>query len=331
MYSTLSPRPALWVASREVYLVAIMKHMENHKLTLVISMVVLISGVIIAAIFEIIQLRNEVKDLKTGIQTFGNESSTAVKELVNESSTAEIEQLRNEVESLKRNSVTPKTNVAEITAEDIKPFITGVQEITCGSLDSGITRGSGSLWEMSGSYFVLTNYHVISRYSCYFAPTDDEGIGIGDFKFSYSDITTPTGAIRKANDFALLGISIHAGSGWAGTQLDTSELNYRISETRFCPMNISINSPVAVLGYPSYAMQQIHGGWLVNRVVSNGVISGRTIDQDYYVSAKIDAGNSGGIALSKDNKGICVLGVPTELSIGQYETQGIVKNIYKAF
>ena len=50
-----------------------------------------------------------------------------------------------------------------------------------------------------------------------------------------------------------------------------------------------------------------------------------------YVSAKIDSGNSGGIAFSKDSRGLCVLGIPTWLTVGNYETQGLIQNIHNAF
>ncbi|MBU6415530.1 hypothetical protein KGQ34_04820, partial [Patescibacteria group bacterium] len=77
---------------------------------------------------------------------------------------------------------------------------------------------------------------------------------------------------------------------------------------------------------------------LSSRISTNGIISGydnsvilppqNLSNPNYYVSAKIDSGNSGGVAFSKDSNGLCVLGVPTWLSIGNYETQGIIQNIH---
>jgi hypothetical protein len=49
--------------------------------------------------------------------------------------------------------------------------------------------------------------------------------------------------------------------------------------------------------------------------------------QNFFVSAKIDSGNSGGIALAKDGQGVCTLGLPTWLTVGNYETQGLIQNI----
>lgn len=50
---------------------------------------------------------------------------------------------------------------------------------------------------------------------------------------------------------------------------------------------------------------------------------------NYYTSAKVDAGNSGGIAMMEDdNHKLCILGVPTWISVGEYETEGIIQNIH---
>lgn len=74
------------------------------------------------------------------------------------------------------------------------------------------------------------------------------------------------------------------------------------------------------------------------RQVTEGIISGydTSVEQpignlpypNYYVSAKIDSGNSGGVALSKNSNGLCLLGVATWLSLGDFETQGVVQNIH---
>jgi hypothetical protein len=69
------------------------------------------------------------------------------------------------------------------------------------------------------------------------------------------------------------------------------------------------------------------------RITTNGIISGyapkiNSEYANYFVSAKIDSGNSGGIALSKDKNGLCVLGIPTWLNVGNYDTQGMIQNIH---
>jgi hypothetical protein len=116
-----------------------------------------------------------------------------------------------------------------------------------------------------------------------------------------------------------------------------NSLNYKISSLPRCSKKMPQGSKVVTIGYPAYAkteyiLQGIRG--VSNaRIITEGVISGYssilpTSHPNYYVSAKIDSGNSGGIALSKDENGLCVLGIPTWISLGNYETQGIVQNVW---
>ncbi len=80
-----------------------------------------------------------------------------------------------------------------------------------------------------------------------------------------------------------------------------------------------------------------------SRTVTNGIISaydnsikfqnwgftttGSLPYGNYFVTNTIDHGNSGGIAISKYNGNLCVLGIPTWLNAGVSNNQGIVQNI----
>ena len=114
-------------------------------------------------------------------------------------------------------------------------------------------------------------------------------------------------------------------------------LNYNISSLPRCSKKMPQGSKVVIIGYPAYAQEEftIQGlsGVSNARIITEGVISGYssilpTSNPNYYVSAKVDSGNSGGVALSKDEKGLCFLGIPTWLSLGNYETQGVVQNAW---
>ena len=118
-----------------------------------------------------------------------------------------------------------------------------------------------------------------------------------------------------------------------------NRISQKISDNRFreifaeLTFYISIfQDLVVIIGYPAYAQ---HGP--ATQITTNGIISGfgpsaaSLPNPNYFVSAKIDSGNSGGIALSKDENGICVLGISTWLTVGNYETQGIVQNIHNIF
>jgi len=64
-----------------------------------------------------------------------------------------------------------------------------------------------------------------------------------------------------------------------------------------------------------------------NLIVTEGIISGATDDGlNFYTSAKIDSGNSGGLAVSKINGEVCMVGVPTWVSQGQYNNLAMIQS-----
>ena len=89
-----------------------------------------------------------------------------------------------------------------------------------------------------------------------------------------------------------------------------SQLSATISSEKeiFCQYNADIGEKMAILGYPSIGT--------IND--SNRIMSGK----DKITSAKIEFGNSGGIAVSTKNN--CILGIPTFVKAGQIETLGRV-------
>ena len=98
-------------------------------------------------------------------------------------------------------------------------------------------------------------------------------------------------------------------------------------------------SPVIVIGYPAYSsMLGVYNpeNATKNEIITNGTISGydsspqnRDLPHpNYYISATIDGGNSGGVAFSKDGNGLCLLGIPTWITLtGNYSNEGIVQDI----
>lgn len=259
----------------------------------------------------------------------------------------EVEKLRQEVEALKNKKPETITQTitkeipaknTEITVAEINKYITGVIKITCGN-----TSGSGTLAKSGvNKYLVLTNYHVVSNLSantpCLVVVEDKNGNGLGGF-MTGSTISS----WNNQADVAVLDLRIwdkmpNLGEGFTSTPVEN--LNYNISSLQNCPEAMPVGSPVAIVGYPAYSEQQLMVGGVsmgttLSRIVSNGIISGYdTTDlyngspyKNYFISAKIDSGNSGGIAFSKNENGLCNLGIPTWLTVGNYETQGIVQNI----
>ncbi len=86
----------------------------------------------------------------------------------------------------------------------------------------------------------------------------------------------------------------------------------------YCQKRASIGDSLVVLGYPSYGTDYL------DITATEGIVSG--YDGEYYTtSAKIEHGNSGGVAvLEKDN---CYLGIPTGVVLGEFESLGRILDI----
>lgn len=77
-----------------------------------------------------------------------------------------------------------------------------------------------------------------------------------------------------------------------------------------------------VLGYPSYGTDYLE------ITAIEGIVSG--YDGEYYTtSAKIEQGNSGGVAISQ--KGNCYLGIPTAVKLGVFESLGRILDVKYIF
>ena len=229
-------------------------------------------------------------------------------------------------------------NISDNTQQgqnDISTYLTGVVAIHCGINDNdwNIWSGSGSLWNIDETFYVLTNKHVIDKQgSCYadVGQRGDEKIG-GIYKLDTQNVSS----WNTKTDIAILKIMyIKPGSeglGFAKVQ----DLNYSISTIKLCATTMPVGSSVMIIGYPAFSVSSSNQqtGF---RTVTDGIISAHDTNTiadglpyaNYYVSAKMDGGNSGGVALSKDKDGLCLLGIPTWLSFGDYETQGMVQNIH---
>lgn len=244
------------------------------------------------------------------------------------------EQIKKLKQSIADQNALPKDVV--ITSNDLTPYTTSVVQIMC-SVGTGISSGSGTLWTFKElPHAVVTNYHVVKdATTCVVAITNASNNSIGIFTLEGSIYT-----LNQSTDTAILGI----GKAISSTSIPVENYNYSLSKLRSCPAGMPVGSPVVVIGYPAYAKRDttltINGLGTVNviyRTVTNGILSGydtssvkpqgTMTDPNFFVSAKIDSGNSGGMTLAKDANGLCILGLPTWLTIGNYENQGLVQNI----
>lgn len=255
-------------------------------------------------------------------------------------------------QKLNQQNTKPKEKDLSITSYELAPYLSGVVEIECKD-----GRGSGSLWNLSGFGFtVLTNKHVVSNPydsgNCIVYAKNPEKLSdnIGIYDISTND----TWRWNNKTDVSLMGLKWKeikfCDENWLNC-IDSSRekfkpiksLNYSISTLIKCSTKMPIGAPVVVVGFPAFAGQSFqvenHGTGNVNLLTtSNGIISaqddtvappfGDLLYPNYFVSAKVDSGNSGGIALSKTQQGLCVLGIPTWVSVGNYETNGVIQNIH---
>ncbi len=240
----------------------------------------------------------------------------------------------------------PKSDSNTISLEEITPYIEGVAQIRCYSPEGYlISSGSASLWDFIGNlqYAVLTNAHVISSEECallYYRYTEGKGSEIGDESFADEFFNLKIVRVSDLNseeDAAVLQLIPDSEDRKAVMP----KLNYKISHLEFCPLRMSQGSPVAAIGFPAFASRQgtdfgLGDATISSRTLTTGIISGYNTESigralpsiNYFVSAAIDAGNSGGIAVSKYNGKLCLLGLPTWVSLGYYANQGMVQNIH---
>ena len=258
-----------------------------------------------------------------------------------EGAKSEIEKLKVETTKTKQGQAVLEQKLSqsgktqsktEISSLELQPYLSSVVWINCITVS-----GSGTIWKVNGVPYVLTNFHVIEgprakNYSnCVFLTEQDAtkdaqfytgSIDLGSV-FVWNDIT----------DIATLKISKLESKGNESANSDV--LNYSIFGLPNCSNKMPVGTRIFVIGYPAFGVGDV-GGWgqMRAQIASDGVISGYDNSDlqlpypNYFVSAKIDSGNSGGIALSKNQQGLCTLGVPTWVSVGNYETNGVVQNIH---
>jgi hypothetical protein len=229
----------------------------------------------------------------------------------------EIEKIRKEVESKKQNPASNNYDLASIIKKwrprvvniecDWKNFDTGRKHITVG--------GSGFLMKLSGGLItIITNKHVLQD--------SRDPITTSDFYIVNScNIRFPeTGEIYfvPTSDMSF---SVEGGADWGSLNIkrpNTYINNLVSSNLPVCEQKPSIGDQVVVLGYPGIGSQN-------DITATDGIISG--YDNEYFItSAKIEQGNSGGIAVLVKNN--CYLGLPTFAQVGGIESLARILDIH---
>ncbi len=274
------------------------------------------------------------------------DSKVEDKNTVNQNS-SEIDALKVEIANLKKQQQSNPTvpDIEKIDAElllkdtssstdeippdyDDSDFAFGVMstigKVICYLRNDKVSYGSGSMWQKDNHFYLLTNIHVLAD-----ADRDDEYCVVV-LPIDWNEVTDDPKLAYKNNN--LLFYLLDKGyTYWEQEGLDmaiTEILEYEqplslledwgvmLTNEKECNETVSVGSKVVIIGFPYTGAQFIP-------TITEGVISSfeNIGDTRYYVtSAKIEHGNSGGIAVTENYR--CTVGIPTSVSVGTSESLG---------
>ena len=172
--------------------------------------------------------------------------------------------------------------------------------------------GSGVIFTSDGT--VLTNNHVIAgSTSCQVTIPDPETGQIAEI-YDAAPVITPT--LSREYDVATLKIdgSYTDASGTTWGAYPTTFPVFTIPNTCNTSTQSQLNDSVRIYGYPVTS-----GGY--NLTITDGIISSFADDGDILTSAKVDSGNSGGLAVDQNG---CWLGIPSAVVSGNYQNLGVI-------
>jgi site-specific DNA recombinase len=206
------------------------------------------------------------------------------------------------------------------TSVDQNKIISSVVNIWCSDgSDGDLSGGSGTLWTSEG--MILTNAHIIPQDSdqnpipAHCIVTLPNSSGSAKDEYLGEPIIIPD--ISKEYDLAFIKID--------GPYTDSNGVNHGPYPTTFpdyqdfgCYDNdVTLSEPVTVFGYPEISND---GNSLT---VTTGVVSSIPGDGTIVTSAKVDHGDSGGLAVDENG---CMIGVPSMISGDGDESLGIIKS-----
>lgn len=187
------------------------------------------------------------------------------------------------------------------------------------SIDSKGTGGSGTIIDKSG--LVVSNSHIIpqnkktlniSKEGCFVILPDST---TGAPKEVY--LANPIVFNKLSDKYDLAFLTIY------DVYTDENGKKYgqypedfpAFDDTGLCKDDqIKLGESVRVMGYPVSS-----GGY--NLTITDGIVSSFSDDGLILTSAKIDQGNSGGLAVDENG---CMIGIPSAVSKGTYDNLGVI-------
>jgi S1-C subfamily serine protease len=199
-----------------------------------------------------------------------------------------------------------------------------VAKVLCYLRNGDISTGSGSLWEANGKNYLLTNIHVLED-----ADRDDEYCVI-IVPIDWNEVVDDPDIAYKNDNLLIYPLS-QSYNYWEQSGLDMAIVeilegdqslslldDWGVMSTNEaeCKETVPVGDKVVIVGFPYTGASYIP-------TVTEGLISSfeNVGDTRYYItSAKIEHGNSGGIAVTEDY--YCMVGIPTSVSVGETESLG---------
>jgi len=191
--------------------------------------------------------------------------------------------------------------------QDSNDNLQSVIDISC---DNG-NGGSGTIFTEDG--IVQTNNHVIDGASSCLITLPDKTTGEPNSIYKANPLIIP--GLSKEYDIAFLQINNaytdNNGKKWGKYP---TTFHAFISPKACSNYTPKLGEPIKIYGYPVTS-----GGY--NLTITDGIISSFADNQDILTSAKVDSGNSGGLAVNNNG---CYLGIPSAVVSGNYQNLGVI-------
>ena len=253
--------------------------------------------------------------------SFQNELSLTKKELqtLEASSISQFSQNEN-IQTIK-NDDTKKEVLAKVPSFD--SFAPSVVKLVCRTSDVQSKQGSGVLFKKEGkhdisSYYIKTNLHVVLTEDR--SPSHCEVFLYPNYADSLNYLTfesTGHEYYSAKMDIAYIKPELTRNFG-AGSLDDLKRFAQSEIKSPICS-SVNIGERLLILGYPSVGGDSL--------TITEGIVSGfEFADGIRFIktSAKIDHGNSGGVAIKESG---CTIGIPTFSQEGKLESIGRILDL----
>jgi len=211
--------------------------------------------------------------------------------------------------STKQNISLKQSSEKHVLTQD--EIAAAVVNIICSSSGGEeINGGSGIIIAEEGG--ILTNYHVVTNAEFCLITLPDTKTGMPREIYVAIPIIAPW--LSREYDLAFLKIT-KAFTDNEGKTYGIFPKQFRTVKETFCSNYIPrLGDEIKIYGYPVTS-----GGYILT--ITDGIISSFSGDGLILTSAKVDSGNSGGLAITKDG---CFVGIPSAILTGRYQNLGVI-------